>query len=497
VTAATVAWVDALLASLWQAPVIAALAWLLEQALAERSSSRHAIRAAALMATPVALVATWLGWLPGLVGLGGLAGLGVTELPVLPADPAAALSVLPIAPIDPPRWVAWILAAWLCGALVMTARTALQWRVVQALRRSAEPLPAAWVETVAALARSLGIRPPRVALSSACETPLVLGLLRPLVLLPAGLLHGVSPEVIEAALAHELMHLRRLDPWLHAGQVVVEILLFFNPAVWWMSWRMAVEREHACDEAVLRARDQPPLPYARALLELEAWCRRPSPALTLGLGGPSLRARVLRLVQPRRIRRSRRWAARAGVLGVVALLVVAFGRPTTPPTATLGDPLGVAWLPASVRQHEHAIARAAERHGVDPGLLAIMVYTESRGRADARSSAGARGLMQLMPSTAAEIARVRGLPSASPAQLDEPAYNLDMGAWYIARQLDRFGDDLPLALAAYNAGPGRVASYRRGESALPEETLRYQATITALFRERGLPWSPTLAARTR
>lgn len=491
-TAASVAWVEALLASLWQAPVIAALGWLVEHAFAERASARHAIRAAALLAMPLALLATAVGWLPGL-GLGS--GSGTLASP--PVEPRSPLAVAPPLALAPPPWTTWVLVAWLGGALVLAARTALQWRAVQALRRTAEPLPAAWASLVEALARTLGVRAPRIALSPACDAPLVLGLVRPLILLPAGLLHGVRPEVIEAALAHELMHLRRLDPWLHAAQVGVEILLFFNPAVWWMSWRVSVEREHACDEAVLRAREQPPLPYARALLELEAFCGRPSPALTLGLGGPGLRARVLRLVRPRRARRSRRWAARAGVVGVVALVGLALARPSAPPPVpAVSDPLGVAWLPASVRRHEQAIVRAAERHGVDPGLLAIMVYTESRGRADARSPAGARGLMQLMPSTAAEIARARGMPAPTPARLEDPAYNLDMGAWYMARQLERHRD-LSLALAAYNAGPGRVAAHRRGEATLPEETRRYQATITALVRERWLPWSPTLAMRAR
>lgn len=485
---ALVAWVEALLASLWQAPLLAALAWIVEQAFAERASARHAIRATALLSMPLVLVATGLGWLPG---LGEWSVFAETS----PRTIAPLASPIPTA--DPPRWLTWTFAAWLCGALLMTARTAMQWRAVEALRRTAQPLPAAFTASVDALARTLGVRAPRVALSSVCDTPLVLGLVRPLVLLPVGLLHGVSPEVVEAALAHELMHLRRLDPWLQAAQTAVEILLFFNPAVWWMSWRVSVEREHACDEAVLLVRNQPPLPYARALLELEAWRSRPSPALTLGLGGPGLRARVLRLVRPRRTRRARRWAARAAVMGVVVLLAFALGRFTAPAPATPRiDPLGVAWLPASVRRHEDAIARAALRHGVDPGLLAIMVYTESRGRADAQSPAGARGLLQLMPSTAAEIAEVRGLPAPSPARLDEPAYNLDLGAWYIAQQLERYRD-LPLALAAYNAGPGRVAAYRRGEVELPEETRRYQATITALWRERWLPWSPTLAARTR
>jgi len=137
---------------------------------------------------------------------------------------------------------------------------------------------------------------------------------------------------------------------------------------------------------------------------------------------------------------------------------------------------------------------AAARHGIDPSLLAIMVWAESRGRTDARSPVGARGLLQLMPSTAAEIAQQRGLPTHAPARLDEPAYNLDLGAWYLARQLERYGD-LSLALAAYNAGPGRVAAYERGEAELPEQTRRYQATILALWRERWLPWSPTLSSR--
>jgi soluble lytic murein transglycosylase-like protein len=185
------------------------------------------------------------------------------------------------------------------------------------------------------------------------------------------------------------------------------------------------------------------------------------------------------------------------VMGVVVLLVIAVDRLSSPsPSTPRVDPLGVAWLPASVRRHEDAIARAAEQHGVDPSLLAIMVYTESRGRADALSPAGARGLLQLMPATAAEIAEVRGLPAPSIARLEDPAYNLDLGAWYMARQLARFGD-VPLALAAYNAGPGRVAAHRRGEAELPEETRRYQVMITALWRERWLPWSPTLAMRTR
>lgn len=481
-SAVAVAWAEALLASLWQAPIVALLAGLVELAWARRSTTRHAIRAVALMSVPGLVVGTALGLVPDLASprlAVGLVGPGPGPAPA------------------PAPWVTWILSGWLLGVSLLSVRTLGQWRRVRGLRRAARPLPEVWQARVRSLARALGMRPPAVAMSDRCDAPLLLGLWRPLVLLPMGLLNGVPPAVVEAALAHELMHLRRLDPWLHAAQVVTELLLFFNPAVWWMSWRLSVEREHACDEAVLAARGQPALPYARALVALETWRQHPAPALTLGLGGPSLRGRVLRLVQPRTLGPAARWGARVGVVLVLVTVVGLLVREPAPrpPVAAL-DPIGVAWLPDDVRRHQDAITEAAARHGVDPGLLAIVVWAESRGRADARSPLGARGLMQLMPTTAAEIAEHRGLSDHAPRRLDEPAYNLDLGAWYLARQLDHYGQ-LPVALAAYNAGPGRVEAWTRGEATLPEETRRYQATIMALWAERGLPWSPTLAMRDR
>lgn len=476
------AWGEALLHSLWQVPLLAVGACLVEQAWAHRATTRHAIRTMAMLAVPIVLLGTWL-------TLRGAAD-AVGSVAAVPAGMRAEPE-----PVGP---MAWMLLVWCVGAAAMTLRTIAQWRAVQALRRTATALPAHWQRRVEAIARGIGLETPRVALSVACEVPLVLGVLRPLVLLPAGLLHGVPPHVIEAALAHELMHLRRFDPWMQAIQVGIEVVVFFNPAVWWLSRRLAVERELACDEAVVRARRQSPRHYAGALVELEAWRSRPAPALTLGLGGPGLRDRVLQLVRPRPVRRARRWAARAGLVLTLGAAVAVVGGSAQDPAH--GDPsadrLGIVWLPQGVRRHEVEIERAARRHGVDPALLAIVVWTESRGRADARSPVGARGLLQLMPSTAADITRRRGLPALPAERLDDPQTNLDLGAWYLARQLEHY-DNLPLALAAYNAGPGRVAAFVRGEASLPEETQRYQQIITALWRERALPWSPTLRARAR
>ena len=100
------------------------------------------------------------------------------------------------------------------------------------------------------------------------------------------------------------------------------------------------------------------------------------------------------------------------------------------------------------------IVRAADAAGQrDPALLAALVYAESRGQIEAKSIAGARGLCQLLPATASEMALRHGI-SGSPW---EPVNNLRLGAFYLGEQLDRFQGDLDLALLAYRLGPSAVS----------------------------------------
>jgi soluble lytic murein transglycosylase-like protein len=110
---------------------------------------------------------------------------------------------------------------------------------------------------------------------------------------------------------------------------------------------------------------------------------------------------------------------------------------------------GVSELPADV-PYGAQITAAAKKHGIDPALLAGLVKQESGFKADAGSPAGARGLTQLMPSTAAGLGVTNVL---------DPVQSLDGGAKYLRAQLDAFGGDVSRALAAYNAGPGAVKRY--------------------------------------
>lgn len=115
------------------------------------------------------------------------------------------------------------------------------------------------------------------------------------------------------------------------------------------------------------------------------------------------------------------------------------------------------------------LAEAARTHGIAPGLLEAVAWQESRGRMSAVSAKGARGVMQLMPGTAAELG----------VRADDLADNIRGGALYLRRQIDRFGS-VPLALAAYNAGPGAVLRYR----GIPpyRETQDYVAKIMGRWR---------------
>ena len=124
----------------------------------------------------------------------------------------------------------------------------------------------------------------------------------------------------------------------------------------------------------------------------------------------------------------------------------------------------------SGRNQPALFADAARSHGLDLSLLQAVAWQESRGRMSAVSPKGALGVMQLMPGTAAEMG----------VRADDLADNIRGGALYLRRQLDRFGGSVPLALAAYNAGPGAVL--RHGGIPPYRETRDYVARIMNRWR---------------
>jgi soluble lytic murein transglycosylase len=122
----------------------------------------------------------------------------------------------------------------------------------------------------------------------------------------------------------------------------------------------------------------------------------------------------------------------------------------------LGATGGPAWYTKTVYPLEHAgaICAAARRYDLDPALVAAVIYTESRFNVHAQSSQGAVGLMQILPATAAQIARESGGVSFVAADLEDPRVNVRYGCYYLRHALDAFHGDVRAAVASYNAGLG-------------------------------------------
>jgi soluble lytic murein transglycosylase-like protein len=133
------------------------------------------------------------------------------------------------------------------------------------------------------------------------------------------------------------------------------------------------------------------------------------------------------------------------------------------------------------------VRQAAARHHVPEDLVLAVIQVESSFRPGARSHAGARGLMQLMPRTAASLARRLGREDYD---VEDPAFNIEAGTAYLAYLLDLFDGEVELALAGYNTGPMRVRRWARsGRGVASAEVRRYVATVQAArrgFRERGV-----------
>lgn len=215
-------------------------------------------------------------------------------------------------------WHRWLVVAWVLGVVLGALRPMLGWRTLRRLR-SRQTAPVA-DELQAALDRAhrrLGLqRQVRVLSSGLARVPLVVGYLRPVILLPASLLTTIPLSQLEAILMHELAHVRRHDFVVNLLQVVMETLFFYHPAVWWLSHRIRVEREHCCDDLVVQVM-QNRSDYGRALIAIEELRGQPS-VFALGAVDGSLLARVRRIAEPDREPRSP--SACAGVSLLACLL---------------------------------------------------------------------------------------------------------------------------------------------------------------------------------
>jgi beta-lactamase regulating signal transducer with metallopeptidase domain len=259
-----------------------------------------------------------------------------------------------------------VVAIWFVGVVFLSSRLLVSFARVRVMAtRGVREASDEWQRVANRLCDRLGLRRAvRLLESAAVEVPSVLGTLRPVILLPASTLTGLTPQQIEMVLAHELAHIRRHDFAINLLQAFVETLMFYHPAVWWMSSRVRIERENCCDDLAVAVCGNP-IQYARALTRLEE-LRAGSLSVVVAANGGSLLDRIRRIAggRPESTGVSSRWAAAVAVLAIAA---IALAVPSVPALAQRDEPSNPPQASrSSVDVVETAEADDDDRFSVDP-----------------------------------------------------------------------------------------------------------------------------------
>jgi beta-lactamase regulating signal transducer with metallopeptidase domain len=362
------------------------------------------------------------------------------------------------------RWLPVLVLGWLCGVALLTLRLISGWLWVQRMKsHGASPAGDGWQHIVTRLSRRLHIaRRVRLFESTLVDVPTVIGWIKPVVLIPASALAGLSSLQLEAILSHELAHIRRHDYLVNLLQTLVETLLFYHPAVWWLSRRIRAERENCCDDlAVSLCGD--PYTYAKALADLEELrgAAGPQAFLAMAASGGSLVQRVRRLIgAPSHAGRAPGWLA--GSATILVMLGIAAGaagtdsfqsaQSSTPPQAasakTPAKPLSPQEVAATTRALEATArtlaneikfswdavvhgARRSESHAA----------TEQRAREMTAAAAERQGTATEQPGALQDRARAmvehaQTTPVAALAEMHRALLEIDVATTPVAAQVD-------------------------------------------------------------
>lgn len=327
-----------LLYFLWQGACIAAI-YAIARTWMRSAQARYALACIALAATIAAPMVTF--------AIIGAPAVNATKTaaavasphhsPPLAKDPA--LDPIPV--VETREITPWLVRIWLAGAMVLWLRLLLTWIAAGRMTfRQVQAAPSEWQQLLNRLkARIQVTRPVKLLVSSLIEGPVVIGWLRPVVLVPVSALAGVPPDHIEALLAHELAHIRRHDYLINILQSVAEATLFYHPAVWWISRHIRLERENCCDDVAVSVIGDP-LIYALALSDLESRrATRVAPALAAS--GGSLKHRIARLLGA-----NSPAPVPGALIAVLVLLLTAWVAVSQTPTPAKFDAVSIKLRPA-------------------------------------------------------------------------------------------------------------------------------------------------------
>lgn len=369
----------------WQAAAVALLLAVVLRLLRKRSASARYIVSCLALGLIVAMPIVTIPYIEveGPIAEVGPAPLAPAAEPapvevIEVADlPAESFEAIPPAPADAAVRASWtqrvaatlkpalpyLVCGWLLGVFGLSTWHLGGWAQLQRMkRRMVREVAAPLHAKLAQLAQRLGVHRAVGLLESALvEVPTVVGWIKPVILLPASVLSGLSPAQLEAILAHELDHIRRYDYLVNMIQTVVEILGFYHPAVWWISHRIRDERENCCDDLAVRICGDS-VGYARALTCLEEM-RHHRPELAVAANGGSLVGRIARLLG-RPAQTSHRFAWLPGL--ITLLLIAALLIPTALVLAAPDTPTAIERPQAKPRASERVSAMPAAEVATQP-----------------------------------------------------------------------------------------------------------------------------------
>lgn len=373
----------------WQGAGIAALLAAARYALRKRSAqSRYVAAMAALLLMVASAGATFVyldsGDIPALHP--AAAGNAAVTRTGVAAQPAGARSY---SRDGLEEYFPVLVYIWIAGVMALSVRSIGGWVVTQHWKRSNVRVAGAfWQECMARLATRLAIsRKVRLWESAVANTPAVIGWIRPVVLLPASAISGLAPGQIEALLAHELAHIRRHDYLVNLLQTVIETLLFYHPAVWWVGSLMRAERENCCDDlAVAVCGDA--VEYARALTELEK-IRIATPRLVMAASSGSLLERVRRLLNPQGESPSlpsRIHADWVTSMGIALCVVSIWATSRGPVRQNPGDPAHAVHLLNALYQERSApLASHIEQRAIRAAKATLVALAQPAGQVEQTS----------------------------------------------------------------------------------------------------------------
>ncbi len=305
---------------LWQGVLIGLFTAVLLDALPrEKSSPRYLVASGAMLVSFFCFVGTFL-WL--LTTAATTTSTSAWELQPTLLNP---LPFASSATIDVSAVAAW---CWSLGVLFMSIRFARQWMWTRRLKTTSVSRPAPeWEDLFLSLRRELGIKEAvRFLQSTLVETPMLVGWIAPVVLVPVSTFTALTPDQLRLILSHELAHIRRHDHILNLVQCIIESILFFHPFTWWISREIRLEREHCCDDlSILSKSDRRHL--AEALTKLESF-QLATPNTLLAANGGSLMNRISRILETNTNKSATRLGNRSFFSGAIALLLVSIGLTT-------------------------------------------------------------------------------------------------------------------------------------------------------------------------